>query len=401
MRHPTHNIWKCYFLSGSWALILLQSVMLPFLQYRSLSLTEIFWLQSIFSIVLICCEIPSGYFADRFGRKKTLIYAALWKAVGATGFAIMPDFFGLAFSYALIAIGNSLYSGTLTALLYESHGELKHSSKPTRHHLGNMHLIGYLGMLFASLCSGFLAEHSLQLVADINAFVAWISLPIAALLEDSRQHHTPQHSVSWSSFKTNTLGYTPELKMIVTIYIMSMLSSMSALYLIQASWTHLSVPLKWFGLLAAAQNLWNGLFGRAAHHITTKFGRKRVITALICLPALAYTGLSLPSVWSVFVAALLLETLRAGAAVILIDEFNQKIKSMGRATANSVLQFLSRGSLAIAAPLLGATAEHAGLHQTILGMAIVYLAFGSWLFHQWQKTYDMATTLHGDCHETA
>ena len=66
-------------------------IIVLFWQQNGLSLTDIMILQSLFSIFLIIFEIPTGYFADVFGRKKALLIAGI----------------GLFFGMAVYSIGNN------------------------------------------------------------------------------------------------------------------------------------------------------------------------------------------------------------------------------------------------------------------------------------------------------
>ena len=40
-------------------------------------MTEVFWLQSIFAVAVLFSEVPSGYFADTFGRKNSIIWGSI------------------------------------------------------------------------------------------------------------------------------------------------------------------------------------------------------------------------------------------------------------------------------------------------------------------------------------
>ena len=48
-------------------------IVVPYWKSHGLSMEEIFWLQAIFSIIVVALEIPSGYISDLLSRKKTLI----------------------------------------------------------------------------------------------------------------------------------------------------------------------------------------------------------------------------------------------------------------------------------------------------------------------------------------
>lgn len=64
-----------------------------------LSIRDIFVLQVIFSVAIVVLEVPSGYFADVFGRKGSLILGVI---VGTAGFLMY--YLALGIKYLALAI---------------------------------------------------------------------------------------------------------------------------------------------------------------------------------------------------------------------------------------------------------------------------------------------------------
>ena len=66
------NIWKLYVIKGlKWFMVVMPIVVL-FFQENGLNLQQVMILQGIYSFMVAVMEIPSGYLADIFGRKKYL-----------------------------------------------------------------------------------------------------------------------------------------------------------------------------------------------------------------------------------------------------------------------------------------------------------------------------------------
>ena len=79
-------------------------IFIPFKQSRGLSFLEIMILGGIYSAVVIVCEIPTGAFADRIGRRTSMMAGALTMALscliaygshGMAGFAVSEARFGI------------------------------------------------------------------------------------------------------------------------------------------------------------------------------------------------------------------------------------------------------------------------------------------------------------------
>lgn len=75
---------------------------------------------ALFWLVTCLTEIPSGYLADRFGALKMTFYSALFRGSGLLLLAsVRHDLIILVLSACLTALGDSLYSGTLTSWIVE------------------------------------------------------------------------------------------------------------------------------------------------------------------------------------------------------------------------------------------------------------------------------------------
>jgi MFS family permease len=64
----------------------------PFFLQHGLSLSQVFLLQSVFSIALLLWELPSGYIADRFGRAFAIKLSAPVAAVAMTAYGFSDRF---------------------------------------------------------------------------------------------------------------------------------------------------------------------------------------------------------------------------------------------------------------------------------------------------------------------
>ena len=66
---------KVLILNFFWMFLIVMPVVVPFMESYGLGMTEIYQLQAIFAISVVLLEVPSGYLADLFGRRHSLILA--------------------------------------------------------------------------------------------------------------------------------------------------------------------------------------------------------------------------------------------------------------------------------------------------------------------------------------
>ncbi len=85
-----------------------------------LPLEEVLLLQSVYFFSVVSMEVPSGWFSDNFGRKKTLVTASIFLTLAYSLFVFANEFGMFAIAQFLLAAGIAFNSGTDTSFLYES-----------------------------------------------------------------------------------------------------------------------------------------------------------------------------------------------------------------------------------------------------------------------------------------
>jgi MFS family permease len=86
---------------------------------RGLSMAQVMLLQMIFSAAVILLEVPTGAWADRLGRRRSMGLGALLMAVASLGYLVAPGFWAIAVCEFAFAAGLTLTSGADSAYLYD------------------------------------------------------------------------------------------------------------------------------------------------------------------------------------------------------------------------------------------------------------------------------------------
>ena len=84
------------------------------------SLVQIGFAETVFHIVSLIAEIPSGMFADVFGRKKSLILSCIMSMLSALVRGFLPGFPCVLISIGFAALSYNFISGSDSALAYDS-----------------------------------------------------------------------------------------------------------------------------------------------------------------------------------------------------------------------------------------------------------------------------------------
>ena len=85
-----------------------------------LPLGQVLRLEAIYYTTVVVLEVPSGYFSDRFGRRRTLLVSSTALATSYTLFFFGSGFADFAAAQVCLAAGMAFNSGTDTALHFDS-----------------------------------------------------------------------------------------------------------------------------------------------------------------------------------------------------------------------------------------------------------------------------------------
>lgn len=129
-------------------------------------------LYAIREIGFVLTEIPSGIFADTFGRKKTLIISYIAYLLSFLAFYFAPSFALVAGAMLLFSFGESFRSGTHKAIIFAYLEHQKWTSLKTDYY-GNTRACSQLG----SALSALLAAAIVILNANIETIFLFSTIP--------------------------------------------------------------------------------------------------------------------------------------------------------------------------------------------------------------------------------
>ncbi len=132
-------------LTGAWVAILAS---------RGYSLVEIGIAETVFHIVSLIFEIPSGVLADVFGRKKMLVVSTIMGMLSDIIMIFSGSLFMVCLSIAFRALSYNFSSGSGDALAYDSLKQVKMESRFERYE-SNQLIIYRLCSGISTLCAGF------------------------------------------------------------------------------------------------------------------------------------------------------------------------------------------------------------------------------------------------------
>lgn len=158
-------------------------IFLLFQASRGLSFFQGLALGGIYSAVVILVEVPTGVFADRLGRRRSMLIGALTMVASCLCAASAHGFGQFAIAESLGAVSMALCSGADSAYLYDLLRErgLEHDYARRESTASAWHLLGSAG---AFVGGGALACIDLALPYYVTAGIAALAAVVACVLPD-------------------------------------------------------------------------------------------------------------------------------------------------------------------------------------------------------------------------
>jgi MFS family permease len=372
-----YNILKMYLLKAVLWFMVAMPIIVLFFQEHGLTLTEVMLLQAIYSLSVALFEIPSGYIADIFGRKQTIVFSTIFSFIGFLVFSFYGGFYAFALAQVLVGIGGSLMSGSDSAIIYDTLLETKSKTSYTKIE-GRNYAIGNFSEAAAGILGGFLAVGSLYLPIYVQTSILFFSIPIALTLVEPTIHEENKLDRSFRAImevvKFSLVDNT-RLRWLI-IYSSAMgVATLSMAWFAQPFFKEVGVPLAYFGILWAGLNFSAGLTSFNAHQFDKKENNHKMLIYLSLVMITSFILLGFNSSMFGLVFILIIYLLRGIVTPILRNAINENTTSNKRATVLSIRSFIIRISFAICAPILGYIAENYSLSNSFYVLALVVGVF--------------------------
>ena len=369
------NLLRTLWLGFFQVFLVIMPIAVPFFQSKGLSMQEVFTLQAFFGLVVLIAEVPSGYVADLFGRKRTLVIGAFVAGIGHSLLLVADGFWGLAMFELALGIAHSLISGADIALLYDTELALGRGEQTQRQIVGRLYGFRTVSESIAAVLCSVLLLHSMDLVVIFQAAAGWIPLALALMLVEppGQRLAGDDHLGNMLEICRALLTRSRLLRLIFLALCIWSLTTFYAVWLIQKIWESQGVELVHFGYLWAGLTVIAALAGRYAHKAEDKLGTTGLLLFIGLSPVIGYLGLEYFGVIGGYVASSAFFISRGFGLVVLRDALNKRVPSEYRATANSLTSFGFRGAFMITGPLVGWYLDLWGMQATLYLLAFATL----------------------------
>ncbi len=368
------NIRLLAYLKFGHMFMIAMAVIVPYWNSLGLDQEQIYQLQVVFLLTVVLFEVPSGYFADRFGRKNSLIWGHIMWSLGWIGYVFAQDWSGMAIAEVLVGLGVGFTSGADGSLRYDSllfvgdeHTNLRESSRAIRW--------GSMGEGIAGILGAALALISLKSPIYAQAVFTVAMTPVVFALTEAPYTREDNGYTPWREIWRITRLTLHDNKAIKWLVLYSAaLGTMTypAVWLMQPYYLEVGIGIAWFGLLWFIKHVFLALFGRWAEAIRNALGLRNSLIMLPIVGVATYLLLGAGySLWGL-PAWIGFELVRGVQFPVVIDQIHILTTSSIRATVSSVSGLVLRGFFAIFALIMGRVSGLYGIQATLLVSAVVY-----------------------------
>lgn len=368
------NIIRLQLIKVSKWFMLTMPILMIYFKELGLSSEEAFRLKAIYSITIVLFEIPSGYLADLLGRRKTLIMGAFLGTLGFAFYSISEAFAMLVIAEITLGIGQSMISGSDSALLYDSLKELKQEKNYTKQE-GKVTAIGNIAEAVSAILGGLLAYQSIRTPFFFQTAIAFIAIPSALTIIEPLTSKTHKSNSIIKQFIKQVKANPLLLKNI-------MYSSVTGTATLTMAWLYqlfikedLKFDLITIGAIAAVLNFVIGIISAHAYKFEQKFGFKKSLAALSIAIPIGFLLMGFINSVYALIPLFAFYLFRGYATPVLKDYINQETESSIRATVLSVRTFVIRMIFAVIGPFTGSIVDKFSYSYAFIFLGLFFGAF--------------------------
>lgn len=335
---------------------------------RGISMYQIFYIESIFWILMIALEIPWGFFADSFGYKKTLLISNILFFISKIVFYRAYSIGMFILERVLLAFAISGLSGCDIAFLFNS-SEGTNSQRV----FGNYTALATGGYLIAALISTGMVRISVESTAFYTIFPYLIAALATLLLKDTKT--TIREKVRLRDSFKHILGNKAIILLVIAIAFIRESAYSVSVFLNQLQYIRSGIGIEMFGLIAVGIQLLS-LSSAKAYVLSDRLGKNASIELLVLVVLAGCLGL-------IFTAnkilSVILIMLIAGSKSLIepiyIEIQNRTIFSSDRATLLSIYAMIGNIIAAILNPVIGKAADFSVQAAFMVCVLVSGLAF--------------------------
>jgi len=358
------------------SLFFISPVAVFFYKERGLDFLQVLVLESVLAFFIFLFEVPTGLFADKFGRKKSIIVGIAIFFVETVIMFFARGFMAFAVIFALTGIAVTFMTGSVEALIYDA---LKRENKPylMKKVIGGCGSSSLMGKFVAPIVGSYIARELLPVDFTVLIYLTLGAVSAAFIvsltLKDSEEHEIMARKSSPLALLSSGIGLVRENKSLVRIIFLNIFTSpflFTFMYLSQQNFKDSGVDVAFIGLVFAFSMLFSAAAQKYAYRFEKLLGMKKAIFLATLLPGILFISMAFISNPAWLIISFVLVMVFDGLGDPLFSEYsNIHIPNVNRATVISLASMLGCFYLMFARLIIGKLAS--------LGLSYAFIFMGT------------------------
>ncbi len=376
-RSLRNNIRNIYLLGFFNSLMVINPVFVPLLQGHDLSMNQVLQTQALFALTIALFEVPSGYIADIWGRRRAILLGSVFFASGFLYLLGADSFVDFLVFEVLIGLAVSLISGADLALLYDTEVYLQEEGAEgggtAGKSLSRLISVEAAASGIAGIMASVLLLWSLDAVVVAQTVIGMVPLLLAlTLVEVPRPVLEVNHRGNARSILELLLFGKPVVLWTAFAIAAFGLLAVYVFWIYQKYWEFQGVPIEWNGYIWAAFALTVSVSANFASALEQRLGTQRVLCLIGVLPVLGLLGMALGAGWIGVMFGFALQVSRGLSMSLFYEALNRRVPGTFRATVNSLVSLAVRAVFIGTGPLLGFALDRFGVTSTLLILLAIF-----------------------------
>lgn len=364
--YKNNNIPLLYMIKAFKWFMLYMPIIYLFYNENGFAVSELFLLHAIYSAIIAFFEVPSGYIADMWGRKKAIVLGSFCGALGFAAYSVSYGLGGFIIAEVFLGIGQSLISGADSAMLYDTLLERREEKKYLKTE-GRMAAIGNLSESLAGIVVSLVVFSTYRTYYFLQTGLAVFAWLTALFLIEPQVHGKKMKSgikeilyILNHSLRTNTA-----LRDFILLAALIGFASLSTAWFAQPIFKAVQLPANWYGYAWVALNTLVALGSITSAGIHKKLKTNGSLLFMSLPLSLGFISLTFFSDYLIAMPLLILFYVRGTAHPILKNEINKLSASSHRATILSIRSLLTRILFFTLGPVLGYLTDAISLNAAL------------------------------------
>lgn len=387
-----HNIYLFLLFDFLTNLSPISFIYVLFLTQKEVTLTNIGIIIAVYQLSKFIFEVPSGYFSDKYGRKKCAILGQILLIIFLSLTVITHSFYFFVCASFIRGISYAFLSGTADCLYVES--ILKICPDKLDHWLSIDKLIFYIAYGCSSLIGGLLALIDYDTVFYFNITIQFICLIFILLFKETNGKNDKQpltfNAIKQEIFTSKDILYLIFLPAVIAIIMLPFEDYYPTIL------KDIGIQEVYAGVIISMNFIFGAIVGLKTNKINEKIGYFFTIKVIPYLLGIGFLLLS--SFMNIpYLQILIYSIITIGSTINNISYnscLQKKIDNQLRGTIISMRSLLIAIVAIIISPIVGFSSQHIGFSQTFFLCSIFCLCILFLMNHYLLQDHDLLEYKH-------